>query len=106
MHEDLETASAQVHALVHRSPRLCGLPQSHWRLQDVRAQLSWLNECTLAGVSQVLHRLRVHYKQGRASVHSPDLAYELKLARIRQARWRAQQEPDRFVFLYEDEGTY
>ncbi len=38
-------------------------------------------------------------KRGRASVHSPDLAYDEKLAVIAQARQRSQADPERFPFL-------
>lgn len=39
-------------------------------------------------------------------MHSPDLAYNEKLATIEEARARSQADPVRFPFLYEDEMSY
>ena len=65
-----------------------------------------MHPLSLSGISRLLRRLRVVYKRGRASVHSPDLAYNEKLAVIAQARALSQADPERFPFLYEDETTY
>jgi DDE superfamily endonuclease len=45
----------------------------------------------------------VSYKRGRLAVHSPDLLYDLKLARIRAAYQQMQEHPTRVVLLYLDE---
>src|SRR5207244_11452467 len=65
-----------------------------------------MHPLSLPGICRLLRRLHIVYKRGRASVHSPDLAYNQKLAAIAQARARSQAEPERFPFLYEDETTY
>jgi len=64
-----------------------------------------MNGLSLPGIGKLLRRLRIVYKRGRASVHSPDLAYNEKLAAIAAARARSQAEPTRFPFLYEDETS-
>jgi transposase len=99
-------AAAEVQEVVHRSPRLYGLPRGNWRQTDLRQVIPWLGPLSLPGVCKLLRRLRVVYKRGRATVHSPDLAYAEKLATIAQARARSQADPQRFPFLYEDETTY
>lgn len=92
--------------MVHRSPRLFGLPRSSWRQADLRQVIAWMHPLSLPGICRLLRRLHIVYKRGRASVHSPDLAYNQKLAAIAQARVRSQTAPERFPFLYEDEMTY
>jgi transposase len=82
--------------VVHHSPRLYGLPRSNWR-QAVEA---WLRPLSSPGVCKLLRRLHVVYKRGRASVHSPELAYDQKLATIAQAKARSQADHVRFPFLY------
>ena len=91
---------------MHHSPRLYGLPRSSWRQTDLRQVVGWLRPLSLPGVCKLLRRLRVVYKRGRGSRHSPDLAYDEKLAVIAQARKHSQADPERFPFLYEDEMTY
>ena len=106
MHADAASAAAEVQEVVHRSPRLFGLPRSSWRQTDLRQVIAWMHPLSLPGICRLLRRLHIVYKRGRASVHSPDLAYNEKLAAIAQARVRSQAEPERFPFLYEDEMTY
>ncbi len=106
VHPDAQAAQQQVQEVLHRSPRLFGLLRSTWRLRDVREVIGWMAHLSLAGVCRLLRRLDVVYKRGRASVHSPDLAYNTKMATIAQARQRSQVDPERFPFLYEDELTY
>ncbi|MFN8497025.1 MAG: hypothetical protein U0641_04155 [Anaerolineae bacterium] len=48
----------------------------------------------------------MHYKRGRRYVHSPDLAYDEKMALIGQARALAHAEPKQYALLYQDELTY
>ena len=106
MHPDAQAAASEVQEVVHHSPRLAGLARSNWRQTDLRQVVGWLRPLSLPGVCKLLRRLHVVYKRGRASVHSPDLAYDQKLAVIAQARQRSQADPKRFPFLYEDEMTY
>jgi hypothetical protein len=66
----------------------------------------WLARCSLSGVHGLLRRLGVAYKRGRRYVHSPDPAYDAKLATIATARAAAVAAPGRVVLLYQDEFTY
>jgi hypothetical protein len=50
--------------------------------------------------------LRLPYKRGRRSVHSPDPDDDRKLARVHTALALARWNPERYVVLYEDELTY
>jgi hypothetical protein len=106
VHRDAQAAAAEVQEVVHHNPRLYGLERGSWRQTDLRQVIAWLRPLSLPGVCKLLHRLHIVYKRGRASVHSPDLAYDEKLAMIAQARQRSQADPERFPFLYEDEMTY
>jgi hypothetical protein len=54
----------------------------------------------------MLRRFDVHYKRGRQYVHSPDAAYQAKLARIAEAIQQVLTQPARYVLLYADEFTY
>jgi len=91
---------------VRRSPRLYGLKRSRWWLDGLRQKVSWLNGLSLSGVHKILRRLQVSYKRGRRYVHSPDPAYDEKLAVLQTIRELVAAEPKRFVLLYEDELTY
>jgi transposase len=106
VHADAQAARHQVQEVLHRSPRLFGLLRSSWRLSDVRQIIGWMARLSLSAVCRLLRRFGILYKRGRASVHSPDLAYHEKLAAITQARQRSQADPERFPFRYEDELTY
>jgi hypothetical protein len=106
VHNTNEAARHEVQEVVHRSPRLFGLARSNWRQVDLRQVISWMGRLSLPGICRLLRRLDIVYKRGRASVHSPDLAYNEKLAAIDVARQRSQANPERFPFLYEDELTY
>jgi transposase len=106
VHAQAQTAALEVQEVVHRSPRLYGLPRSNWRQSDLRQVIVWLRPLSLPGICRLLRRLQVVYKRGRASVHSPDLAYNQNLAVIGEARARSQADPERFPFLYEDEMSY
>jgi len=48
----------------------------------------------------------VRYKRGRLQVHSPDPEYVPKLVRIVRAYREALAQPERIVFLFEDEHTF
>jgi transposase len=66
----------------------------------------WLSGLSLGGVHQVLRRCRVHYRRGQRHVHSPDPAYDTKLAAVATARAEATARPGKVAFLYQDELTY
>lgn len=101
--KDLQSAAAEVQAVCYRSPLLYDLPRSRWSLALLRQPLGWLADKSLSTISKLLKRLHVSYKRGRRAVHSPDLLYEVKLARIRQADQQRQHDPTQVVLLYLDE---
>lgn len=72
----------------------------------MRQACDWLQITSVAGLSQLLKRLRISYKRARAYLRSPDPHYVDKLSLIELARLRAKYEPERYVFLYLDELTY
>lgn len=92
--------------MVRRSPRLAGLERSRWTLAGLRQVVPWLRSRPLGSVHRLLGRLRVGYKRGRAYLHSPDPAYDAKLAAVTAAQAFARADPGRVVLLYEDEFTY
>jgi len=55
---------------------------------------------------QLLKRLDISYKRGRAYVHSPDPHYKDKLSLIEWAWQLTKAHPEQYVFLYLDELTY
>ena len=61
---------------------------------------------SLTGIWFILRRWHLVYKRGRRYLHSPDPAYDQKVAAVAQARAAAQAEPDRFVVVYQDELTF
>jgi len=102
---DAQSAAAEVQEVVHRSPLLYGLDRHSWTLKAIGQTIDWMRPLTVPAVCQLLRRLKVVYKRGRAHVHSPDLEYDQKLAAIAAAREEAGKSPDEVVFLYEDEFT-
>jgi hypothetical protein len=100
---DPQSAAAQVQGVCYRSPQLYELPRSRWSLALLQKTIPWLAGKSLSCISQLLKRLHVSYKRGRRAVHSPDLLYDVKLARIRAAYQQMQQHPTRVVLLYLDE---
>lgn len=91
---------------MRRSPRLFGLARSRWRLTDLGQVVPWLLELTRGSIWRLLRRLGVRYKRGRHYLHSPDAAYDAKLAAITAAQLLARANPAAVVLLYEDEFTY
>jgi transposase len=96
----------QVSALLRRSPRCAGWFRSRWWLEGIRQSVEGFYAYSLAGVWKVLRRLRLHYKRGREYVHSPDLAYDVKMMYLKAAAQQAHTDPDKVVLLYMDELTY
>lgn len=101
-----EMAKAEIEQLLHDSPRSYGLARSRWRLQDIRRVIAWLQNCTLAGVHQILRRLKLGLKQATGYVRSPDPKRRLKRRRLAQVFNAALQQPDENVVLFQDELTY
>jgi hypothetical protein len=92
--------------VLHRSPRLFGRARSRWRLSDLGEVVPWLRGRLPGRIWKILRRLGVHCKRGRAYFHSPDLAYDAKLAAVTAAQVLARANPGTVVLLYEDEFTY
>jgi transposase len=91
--------------VVRRDPHQFGLERSRWRLADLIEQCPFLQLGSTAGMHQLLTRLGITYKRGRHYVHSPDPAYQGKLAYLHECRQLSRAEPGRYVFLYQDEFT-
>src|SRR5512133_1030424 len=70
---------------VHQAPEVFGIGRSRWRLADLRSVVPALGSYTEGGISLALRRLGVSRQRGRLAVHSPDVAYEAKLALVRGA---------------------
>jgi hypothetical protein len=85
---------------------LLGFRQSRWTLETIAQACPWLRVTTAGGLSQVLDRLQVSFKRARSYIHSPDEYYDDKLNLIQLCLLRAWYEPERYVFLYQDEFTY
>lgn len=99
-------AKDEVDQVIRCSPRRYGLGRSRWRLQDLRQVIPWLRDCSLVGVSRILKRLKISLKQAVSYVRSPDPDYGLKRRRMAQLFNRTLHQPDRYVFLFQDELTY
>ncbi len=96
-------AAAGLVELLHHAPEHAGLARSRWRLQDVRAALPALQGSSLGGLSKLLVRLGLRRRRGRLAVHSPDPAYDRKLAQLAAVAEQAERQPERTVLLYADE---
>jgi hypothetical protein len=101
-----EMAKDEIEQLLHDSPRRHGISRSRWRLKDIRQVISWLKDCTLAGVHQILKRLKICLKQATGYVRSPDPDRHLKRRRMAQAFSAALHQPQEYVILFQDELTY
>lgn len=105
-HPDAASAGAELEEVIHHSPRTYGLPASRWTLEGLRKVVPWLANLSLPGIYKVLRRLRIHYKRGRAYLHSPDPDYDAKMERVKDSIDEAEADPEHVVVLYEDEKTY
>ena len=99
-------AKAELEQVLRCSPRRYGLQRSRWRLQDLRQVVPWLRDCSLSGVSQILTRLKFSLKQAVSYIRSPDPDYALKRRRMALLYQRTLQQPERYVFVFQDELTY
>lgn len=84
-------------------PARYGLPGARWRLADLRIAVPALAAYSRSGLSQLVRRLRISRQRGRLHLHSPDLAYQEKVAWITRAHAAAAAAPDRGRLLYGDE---
>lgn len=92
--------------MLRREPRQFGFSESRWRLKRLLEICGWLHLTTLAGLSQLLQRLKISYKRGRQYLHSPDPYYEEKLSLIELAKLRAQYASQSYAFFYLDELSF
>lgn len=105
-HKDEKGARRALLLVIRRDPHALGYERARWRLQDILNHCDWLQLETSAGLHRLLKRLGISYKQGRHYVHSPDPYYEDKCSLIELTLLRAQYDPERYVFLYQDELTF
>lgn len=88
-------------------PAASGQSQTRWTLHGLQQACPWLRVKSLAGMHQVLKRLQIHWKRGRAHLHSPDPDYRSKLSEIWQWIRVVQGDADQRVLLFGDEfGFY
>jgi hypothetical protein len=92
--------------VIHRSPRCFALDRSRWRLADLDRVVPWLHGLPPGSIHRLLGRLGLRYKRGRHYLHSPDPAYDAKLAAVTAAHLLARAHPEAVVLLYQDEFTY
>jgi transposase len=102
---EVDVALAQLTETLHQSPENFGLARSRWWLAGIGQAVPWLKEVSVPGIWQVLDRFDLAYKRGRRYVHSPDPDYQAKSARLRCAWQEVEEDPVRFVLLYQDELT-
>jgi DDE superfamily endonuclease len=92
--------------VIRQAPQQWGLERSRWWLAGIRHVIGWMRGMSLAGVHQVLRRLKIVYKRGRHSLHSPDPDYAAKLAHIARVWQQVQTQSEPSVLLYEDELSF
>lgn len=90
---------------MRRAPEAFGLDRPRWRLADVRAAVPALAGYGLPGVWRLLRRHGARLKRGRLRVHSPDPAYDAKVARLARARALARAHPGRVGLWFADEAS-
>lgn len=103
-YSDREQAREAILHVVHQAPQRFGQNGSRWKLRSLLAVLKWLRLKTLAGLWQLLKRLKIVRKRARAHVHSPDAHYVEKLRRVQYNFLHLDLE--RMVFLFQDEFTF
>lgn len=101
-----EMAKDKVQQVLRASPRSYGIERSRWRLQDIRQAISWLQDCTVPGVCQILQRLKISLQQATGYVESPDPKRQLKQRRMAQAFSAAVHHSEEYILLFQDELTY
>ena len=98
-----EAREAILHTL-HQSPKELGQTGTRWKLQTLLMACKWLCLKSLAGLCQLLKRLRICWKRARAHVHSPDPHYIEKLSWVKVNFLKTDLETQ--VFLFQDEFTF
>lgn len=100
-----EAKEALLHT-VRREPSTFGKSRSRWSLSLIIDVCKWLQANTTSGLSKLLKRLGISYKRGRSYIYSPDPYYQSKMDRIALCLLKTWYEPEKYVFLYQDEFTY
>jgi len=92
--------------VVRRDPRLFGIAGTRWTLAKIHEYCAWLRTATPGGLSRLLARLEISWKRGRPHIHSPDVNYTAKLARVATLAEQVRAARGRLVLLYLDEFTF
>jgi transposase len=90
-------------ATVRQAPANFAVARARWRLADLRQVVDWARGYSLAGLSQALRRLKVSRQRGRLRLHSPDPAYQAKVAFLDRVCTCALRSARAVVALYGDE---
>lgn len=98
-----EAREALLHIL-HQTPKQYGQTGTRWKLQTLLGACKWLCLKSLAGLCQLLKRLRIRWKRARAHVHSPDPNYVEKLSWVKVNFLNIDLETK--AFLFQDEFTF
>jgi DDE superfamily endonuclease len=101
-----EAAQAAIEAVIHQRPDHFGLVQTRWTLVAILQASGWTRVKTLPGIHQVLKRLKIHRKRGRAHLHSPDLDYVGKLRHVWLWIREVRLDPEKQILLFSDEFTF
>lgn len=104
-HPDPETAKEALLHLLAQAPAAFQQPGTRWRLFTLLQACPWLRLHSLSGLSQLLQRLKIHWKRARHHVHSPDPYYVDKLRDIWVLVRRVREDLEQSVLLFEDEFT-
>jgi hypothetical protein len=100
-----EAAQSALEEVIHQRPDHFGLEQVRWTLEAISQACGWLRLKTLSGMYQVLQRLKIHWKRGRAHLHSPDPDYVGKLRPVWLHLRSVGLDPEKQVLLFSDEFT-
>ena len=99
-----EEASEALLHILHQAPKEYRQTGTRWKLQTLLRACQWLCLKSLAGLCQLLKRLRICWKRARAHVHSPDPSYVEKLASVKVNFLNLDHETS--IFLFQDEFTF
>jgi len=99
-------AQEALEVIIHQRPEHFGLTQTRWTLAAILQACGWTKVKTLPGIHQILKRLKIHHKRGRAHLHSPDVDYVGKLRHVWQWIREVRLDPEKQVLLFSDEFTF
>jgi hypothetical protein len=86
-------------------PRAHGQRQTRWTLAALRAVVPSFAGASLSGIWRVLADTKLRRKRGRDHIHSPDPAYQEKVAHLATIRTHVETAPLGAVLLFLDEVT-